>query len=89
MAKNTGRGSRYAADSPTSGRFLAAKAQGGNFGKKTFWQKLFGRKPKTVVPKPGEWCYVQHGSPYGGQWNAIPHKHPQARPAGSTIKPPR
>lgn len=31
MAKNTGRGSRYAANSPDSKRFQKAKAQGGNF----------------------------------------------------------
>jgi hypothetical protein len=31
MAKNTGRGSRYAANSPTAGQFLKAKQHGGAF----------------------------------------------------------
>jgi hypothetical protein len=31
MAKNTGRGSRYAANSPTAGQFLKAKERGGAF----------------------------------------------------------
>lgn len=35
----------------------------------------------------GGWCYVQHGSPLGGQWNAIPHLHPQ--PASATPPRPR
>jgi hypothetical protein len=43
MPKNTGRGSRAAAESADAGRFLIAKTGGGSFrpvGYRTRWQRL-------------------------------------------------
>jgi hypothetical protein len=48
-------------------------------------------EPAPGPVAPGELCYVQHGSSRpgtGGQRWAIPHRHPEVRPAGSTMGPP-